>query len=188
MENRYNEDYYEHGREKRVSWYNGYNWIPTRSLSEASSIIERVHFNTVLDYGCAKMFLAYALHLLGKDVYGVDISEYAIANCMPSMKDRARVIKSNQDIENGFHYDLIIAKDVLEHLTEEELDATLGSFYKCCNQLFIAIPLADKNMYRIPVYEDDVTHVLRKDEEWWLLKVKQAGFKINRFSYEFGSV
>ena len=188
MINKYNEDYYEHGREKRVSWYNGYKFIPTRSISEAISIIERIDFQSVLDYGCAKMFLAYALYLLGKDAYGVDISEYAIENCMPKMKDRARLINSCQDIENGLQYDLIIAKDTLEHLTEEELEAALKSFYTCCEKLFIVVPLGDENLYRIPVYEDDTTHVLRKDEAWWIGKIKEAGFNLKNFSYEFGAV
>ena len=184
----YNEDYYEHGREKRISWYNGYNWIPTRSIPEALAIIEHLpKFHTVLDYGAAKGFLVHALRLMGKESYGVDISQYAIDNCHPKAKNYI----SSIDEEHSYYdciSDLIIAKNVLEPHTEQELNIALEHFYTHCDYLLIVIPLADNNLYRIPVYEDDITHIIREDEEWWLNKIRSAGFTIERFSYSMGAL
>ena len=86
--------------------------------------------------------------------------------------------------------DLVIAKDVLEHLDEKQIEDTLSRFYKMCNTLFIVVPLGDVNTgcFRIREYEIDKTHVTREDEEWWINKIRQAGFKLKSFSYKFGDV
>ena len=81
MNNIFDEKYFEDGVRNRVSAYENYRWMPERTIREASSIINAIKFDTVLDYGCAKGFMVYAMRLLGKDAYGVDISEYAIENC-----------------------------------------------------------------------------------------------------------
>ena len=62
----FDEKYFEDGVRSRVSAYENYRWMPERSIREASSIINNIPFNTVLDYGCAKGFMVYALRLLGK--------------------------------------------------------------------------------------------------------------------------
>jgi predicted TPR repeat methyltransferase len=76
----FNRAYYEDGIKNKISGYENYHWIPTRSFSEAIEIIDRFEFNSCVDYGCAKGFLVHALRQLGKDAYGEDISDYAIEN------------------------------------------------------------------------------------------------------------
>ena len=69
--------------------YGGYKydgrWIPV-----AKDIVQ--HFNLsegdkVLDVGCGKGFLVKDLLSLGIDVYGVDISKYAIDHCEKEVVD-----------------------------------------------------------------------------------------------------
>ena len=36
--------------------------------------------------------------------------------------------------------------------------------------------------------ELDITHVTKKDEEWWINLFNTCGFKLAQFSYSFGSV
>lgn len=180
----FNEDYFEDGVRKRVSAYENYRWMPERTIREASSIINHIQFNTVLDYGCAKGFMVHALRLLGKDAYGVDISEYAIRNCHPSVKDYLEVIDNVEYLGGG--WDLIIAKDVLEHIPKENIPRILSELRRRCDKIFIAVPLGDGNRYRIREYEMDITHVVREPEEWWLTTIVEAGFKIKYFDYEFG--
>jgi 2-polyprenyl-3-methyl-5-hydroxy-6-metoxy-1,4-benzoquinol methylase len=169
-----------------VSAYENFRWMPERTIREASSIINNIQFNNVLDYGCAKGFMVYAMRLLGKEAHGVDISEYAIKNCHPKVKDFVSVIDDVEQVSGG--WDLIIAKDVLEHTTKDLVPKVLEAFRTRTKQLFVAVPLGDGKRYRIREYEMDVTHIIREPEEWWLTTIVQAGFKIKFFDYQFHHV
>jgi 2-polyprenyl-3-methyl-5-hydroxy-6-metoxy-1,4-benzoquinol methylase len=182
----FDEKYFEDGVRSRVSAYENYKWIPERTIREASSIINAIPFNNVLDYGCAKGFMVYALRLLGKDAFGVDVSEYAITHCHPKVKNYVSVIDEVKEIKGG--WDLIIAKDVLEHIPKEQIPNVLSEFRTRCKQLFVAVPLGDGSRYRIREYEMDVTHLIREPEEWWLTTIVEAGFKIKHFDYQFHHV
>lgn len=184
MNNIFDEKYFEDGVRNRVSAYENYRWMPERTIREASSIINAVKFDTVLDYGCAKGFMVYAMRLLGKEAYGVDISNYAIENCHSKVKEFLEVINSAEQLRGG--WDLIIAKDVLEHIPKETIPLVLSEFRRRCKNLFVAVPLGNGKRYRIREYEMDVTHVVREPEEWWLTTIVNAGFKIKYFDYQFG--
>ena len=60
--------------------------------------------------------------------------------------------------------------------------------YHKANEFFFVIPLGDNNKFRIREYEIDVTHVTKKDEEWWFNLFKNHNFKIKNFSYSFGTI
>jgi 2-polyprenyl-3-methyl-5-hydroxy-6-metoxy-1,4-benzoquinol methylase len=186
MKNAFDEKYYEDGVRNRVSAYENYKWMPERTIREASSIINSIEFDNVLDFGCAKGFMVYAMRLLGKDAYGVDISDYAVNNCHKKVGKYLSVINSVDEIKGG--WDLIIAKDVLEHIPKEQVLSVLKEFRSRCKQLFVAVPLGDGDRYRIREYEMDITHVVREPEEWWLTTIVEAGFKIKFFDYQFNHV
>ena len=76
----FDEKYFEDGVRHRVSAYENYRWQPERTIREAASLINNIEFDNVLDYGCAKGFMVYAMRLLGKEAYGVDVSQYAVDN------------------------------------------------------------------------------------------------------------
>ena len=178
---RFNRDYYENGIRKKISGYQEYKWIPTRSIPEAIDIIKTFDFDTCVDYGCAKGFLVHALRILGKEAYGEDISEYAINNAHPKVCEFL-------SLPNTKKYDLLIAKDILEHVEENDLPELLSSFTKKADNLFFVIPLGDNNLFRIREYEVDITHVTKKDEEWWMEMFAHCGIKITQFSYSLGSI
>lgn len=180
----FDEKYFEDGVRSRVSAYENYRWMPERSIREASSIINNISFTTVLDFGCAKGFMVHALRLLGKEAHGVDVSEYAVTNCHPKVKEYLTVVDTAEDIKGG--WDLIIAKDVLEHIPKEEIPSVLTALRRRCKTIFVAVPLGDGTRYRIREYEMDITHVTKESEEWWLTTLVDAGFKIKYFDYEFG--
>jgi hypothetical protein len=182
--NMFDEKYFEDGIRNHISAYENYSWMPERTIREASSITRTMDFDNVLDYGCAKGFMVYAMRLLGKEAHGVDISEYAVNNCHPEVKDYLSVINSTDQIKGG--WDLIIAKDVLEHIPKEQLPDILSHFRARTKQLLVAVPLGDGRRYRIREYEMDITHVVREPEEYWLKLLADAGFKIKYFDYTLG--
>lgn len=184
--NKFDRDYYENGLKSGVSGYENYRWMPTRSIPEAISIIDHIGFHTAIDFGCAKGFLVHALNLLGKIAIGFDISEYAIENCLPQVK--GKVFHLDGEIPEEAWSDLLIAKDVLEHIPEGEIPLVLKNFRKVCDTALLVIPLGDNDSFRIREYELDKTHVTRKDEEWWISQIEKAGFSLQRFSYSLGAV
>ena len=185
---KFDKDYYENGVKMGISGYSNYSWIPTRSIPEAITIYENIEFDSALDFGCAKGFLVNALSLIsGKPIIGVDISEYALQTALPQVKEKLFLLDKDLSKMNLFA-DLLIAKDVLEHIPESEIDKTLSEFYKVCNNALLVIPLGDNDSFRIREYEIDKTHVTKKDEEWWINKIQKSGFKLKYFNYIFGNV
>ena len=155
--------------------------MPFRSIPEALEIKNNFDFNTCVDFGCAKGFLVRALRILGYQAYGEDISEYALKSCMPEVKDFL-------SFPNDKKYDLLISKDVLEHVEEEDLPGVLRKLNNKADQFLFVIPLGDNNKFRIPEYEIDITHVTRRDEEWWIELFQDNGYQLRDFSYSLGAM
>ena len=179
--NRFTRDYYEDGIRKHISGYENYKWMPTRSIPEALDIINKFDFHTCVDYGCAKGFLVHALRILRRNAFGEDISEYAISHCHPAAKPYLSAPNNNV-------YDLLICKDVLEHIHEGDVPRVLQNFRRKSNQFFFTIPLGDQDRFRIREYEVDITHVTKKDEDWWITMFEQEGLRLKEFSYSLGSI
>ena len=81
----------------------------------------------VLDVGCGKGFQLYELALAvpGLEVYGIDISEYAIANAYDGVKDRLQVGNATSlPFEDGF-FDYVFSINTLHNLFNYELDSAL---------------------------------------------------------------
>tara|TARA_B100000965_G_scaffold162235_1_gene135145 strand:- start:1708 stop:2307 length:600 start_codon:yes stop_codon:yes gene_type:complete len=179
--NQFTKEYYEDGVRNHISGYEDYRWMPTRSIPEALDIKHKFEFDTCVDYGCAKGFLVHALRIIGCKAFGEDISDYAISHCHPEVKDYVSTPNANR-------YDLLICKDVLEHVEVDDMPSVLQSFKKKSNQFFFAVPLGDNDRFRIREYEVDITHVTKKDEQWWIDMFQSQGFKLVDFSYNFGSI
>ena len=177
----FTKDYYEDGVRKHISGYEDYKWMPTRSIPEALDIQSNFEFKTCVDYGCAKGFLVNALRIVGCDAWGEDISEYAVENCHPNVRDYV-------SLPNDKEYDLLICKDVLEHIEVEDIPSVLQKFKKKSKQFFFVIPLGDDDRFRIREYEVDITHVTKKDEEWWIKMFESQGLELVKFSYSLGSI
>jgi GT2 family glycosyltransferase len=82
----------------------------------ADEIVQRLNPRTTLDAGCAKGFLVESLRDRGVEAYGFDISEYAISEVRPDIKQYCWVASASSAIEGT--YDLITCIEVCEHLPE----------------------------------------------------------------------
>ena len=122
---KYNEHYFENGVRCGTSLYSNYRWMPELTIPMAFRMIEILDIKsgqTVLDFGCAKGFLVKSLRLLYRNAYGVDVSQYAVNNCDPSVANYIRKIDTVNDITDfGIHFDHIISKDVFEHISYDDI-------------------------------------------------------------------
>jgi SAM-dependent methyltransferase len=187
--NAYNEDYYENGAELKISGYQNYRWLPEQTKSMCSSIVDFAGIertNSVLDFGCAKGFIVRAMNDLGYDCYGGDISEYAISRSHESIKERLTLLDPER-MEDWFlhrNFDIVLCKDVLEHIPYESIDSLLSVLRRISPRLLAIIPLGENGKYVIPDYENDVTHVIRENHAWWHERLRQAGFNDIRFEHK----
>jgi len=176
----YDADYYERGIESGKSCYQSYRWIPELTIPMAMTIIDYLGIKKgqrVLDFGCAKGFLVKALRLLYRDAYGIDSSEYAIINCDPTVDDYCYL---SSWFPKDLEFDFCIAKDVFEHVPEDDLPAVLDSIN--AKKMFAVIPLGDGSGFYAPANNMDVTHVTCATSEWWVKAFEENGWEIETVS------
>jgi len=108
--------------------------------------------------------------LLHNQCWGYDISEYALAHADVDV----RQFLSNNI--NYSYYDMIIAKDVLEHIPYENIEDVLKKIAEITRRLFCIIPMGNLGKYIVPTYELDKTHIIKENLDWWLKKFYDCGF------------
>lgn len=166
---RFDETYFERGKEAGVSWYEHYRWMPERSQQEALAFVRTMGIvagASVVDFGCAKGFFVRAMVEGGFDAWGIDISRYALDHCDPTVKNRlSRPKDSIRTYDAGF------VKDTLEHVAYEDLDGVLEYMKGICRRWLVIVPIAKLGTYVCREYESDATHIIREPAEWWLNKL-----------------
>ena len=85
------------------------------------------HFNLtknskILDVGCAKGFMLYDFtrFIPGIEVKGIDISQYAIDNCIPEIKENLTVANALELPFDDNQFDLVISITTVHNLEIEE--------------------------------------------------------------------
>jgi len=110
--------------------YGGYRYLEGRWGKVARAIAQ--HYSLpkkakILDIGCGKGFLLYDfLKVIPEaNIFGIDISEYAIANSKPEIRDRLKVGNSNKLPWPENYFDLVISINTLHCLHNYDLEDSL---------------------------------------------------------------
>ncbi len=179
----YTEDYYLRGKEKGLSNYEDYRWLPDQTLPFARHLQWYLHLkmeDIIMEIGSARGFLIKALRMHGLNARGMDISEWAVQNCDPDVKPYL----STTFVSGPLIYDWIIGKDLAEHIELDELKHTVPKWGKSVRKgIFLVVPLTG---YRGGAYlreEDqaDPTHKVRFTLPDWVLFLQELlpDFNIN---------
>ncbi len=166
-------DYFERGVETGKSNYRDYSWerLGKYFLKTAVHIKENFNPETVLDAGCAKGFLVYALQKTGVDAYGIDASEYAVSKAPEEIKDKIKrgLVQKLPYGDNSF--DVVVCFDVMEHIPEGEVAEVLKEFNRVANStVILRIPT------KLEPNDKDAYHETIRPREWWEQKLKSSGF------------
>lgn len=109
---------------------------------------------TLLDVGSSAGDLAARLMKRGFDSYGIEISEYAVENCVPEMRGRVALaditycpwtLLGYQTQPDGFpltfpeKFNILISTDLLEHIYAEDLDKTFDWMLSKANMFFFCV-------------------------------------------------
>lgn len=175
MTNQFDADYYLRGQETGRSLYKDYRWLPELTIPMVQRMIDFLGINKnggIQDFGCARGYLVKAFRELGVNALGYDISEWAISNCDPDVKDF--VVLGDK---LRYYSDWVIAKDVMEHLTIYDVSAALKSFSeRALVGVFAVVPLSSNisEPYVVPEYEKDITHNIRWPLWRWVSEFHSA--------------
>ena len=127
MAKKYDFDYWDGDR--RIC-YGGYDYIEGRWEKVARSIVDYYTLPPnpkILDIGCGKGFLLYDFLKVipGAEIYGIDISDYAILNCKPEIRDSLLVGCATNLPWPPNTFDLVVSINTFHNLLAYQLDVAL---------------------------------------------------------------
>jgi ubiquinone/menaquinone biosynthesis C-methylase UbiE len=121
----YDTDYFASGWREAENRYD----LETRRRIEARNpelILDVLEPSHVLDVGCGPGFLMQFLHELGVPVQGVDFSPASPRLAPPDMRERIRVGPTDALSEPDRSFDVVICREVMEHLTVLQIRRTVS--------------------------------------------------------------
>jgi len=192
MVKEFNKDYFNKEyffNRKRSNFVNYYNfdkdlyWLPVIRIVKKYKMT-----GNFLDLGCAFGFLAKRIVPYFKNIYGADISKYAIDKAKESI-DAVKFIntdlnKDSLSFKDGF-FNCIAALDVLEHTKSS------GKSIKIIHEklakdgyLIVGFPVRDTLMGKIVgLFDKDPTHISIVPRKELLSLLKDNNFKILEYHY-----
>jgi len=132
----------------------------------------------LLDVGCATgLFIEKAEKFF--DIYGVDVSKYAI-DIAKKKKLKVSVLSSDKlDFKNNF-FDAITSFDVLEHV--ESLDNMLSEIRRVLKKdgVFVfVVPIWEGiSGFISQLVDRDPTHIHKKNKKFWFKKMENHKFNV----------
>lgn len=151
------------------------------TCKDVSSILKQ-HYTessdiSILDYGCALGWLVKGLHLEGyPHAIGYDISSWALSKAEESGIPITRSLISNVDC--------LVALDVFEHISDEDLINDLSLTSPKCIIARIPCALPGEDDYALEVSRRDVTHINCKDKEGWISFFFSLGYQCTLITYD----
>lgn len=162
--------------------YGGYRYMEGRWEKVARLMAKQYGIkpgDKILDIGCGKGFLLYDFTKVvpGVEVYGIDISDYAIANCKEEVRDRLQVGNATALPFPDHHFDFVYSITTLHNLHCYDLDKALREMQR----------VSKKNSYLcVESYRNEVEKAnllywqvtceafnTPEEWEWWF---KQTGY------------
>ena len=137
----YGYDYWDGDRE---ICYGGYNYIKGRWERVAKKISEYYNLPNnakILDVGCGKGYLLYDFKKILPDceVFGIDISEYAIKNSKEELEGRLRLGNATNLPWDDNTFDIVISITTLHNLKAYELDLALREIERVGKKKYLCV-------------------------------------------------
>jgi len=150
--------------------------LEIKHFLEAIQWKEYFEIDSVTLYGCGRGPRVLALNSMGLDAIGIEKSKYAVEKSFDPKNTEVGDITKDVYVS-----DLVIAYDVLEHLDKDQLKKAIDVLYESTNEhLLVSVPFAGT-----PNCENDPTHKIKEEKEWWIEQFKRKGFKLKKTPENF---
>jgi len=176
---RYGQDYFDGDRK---FGYGGYRY-DGRWRSVARDLIEYYKLKPgmrVLDIGCAKGFLVKDLMIEcpGLEVFGLDISEYALLNCENDVVGRLHLGNAISLPFPNSSFDLVVSINTLHNLDREGVIVALQEIHRVSQLASYIVVDSYRNEKEKSVFEKWVLTAKFHDfPKGWLDTFSEAGFQ-----------
>ena len=135
---------YDYWDGDRQICYGGYKYIEGRWNSVIRAMIKNYGLSSnpkILDVGCGKGFLLYDFLKICPDaeLYGLDISDYAITNSPKEIRDKLVVGNANNIPWPDDFFDLVISINTLHNLYNYDLHLALKELQRVGKNKYICV-------------------------------------------------
>ena len=135
--------------------------------------------SSVLDVGCAKGFMIHDMSELipGITVKGIDVSEYAIENCIEDMQPHAQVADARKLPFTNNSFDVVIAINTIHNLEKDDLAVALKEIERVSKQgAFITVDAYnnDEEYERMMLWNLTAKTIMHVDE--WKAFFDEVGY------------
>ena len=174
-------DYWDGDR--RIN-YGGYRYLPGRWEKVAEALVH--HYDLpdnpkILDVGCGKGFLLFDLLKVRPDaqIYGIDISEYAIENSKEEIRDRLQIGNATDLPWPDDYFDLVISLNTFHNLYNYELADALREFERVGKEhKYLCVESYRNESEKVNLLYWQVTceaFCTPKEWEWWFEYAEYSG-------------
>jgi ubiquinone/menaquinone biosynthesis C-methylase UbiE len=162
--------------------YNSRFWQPV--VPDFKKQYNLTQDSKVLDVGCAKGFMMHDFSEMipGIEVQGIDVSKYAIENCMPSVKDFVQVADARELPFEDNSFDLVISVTTVHNFDREQCIQALQEIERVSKKnAFITVDAYRNDLEKEAMYAWNLTAktILHVDE--WKKLFKEAGYSSDYF-------
>jgi protein-L-isoaspartate(D-aspartate) O-methyltransferase len=172
-------DYWDGDR--RIN-YGGYKYMPGRWEKIAKAMADHYGIkpgDKILDVGCGKGFLLYDFTPVvpGIEIYGVDISQYAIDNSKEEIRGRLQAGSATKLSWPDKHFDLVYSLNTLHNLHCYDLDPALREIERVGKQnKYICVESYRTEVEKANLLYWQVTCEAFNTPEEWAWWFKQTGY------------
>jgi len=139
-------------------------------------------FKKGLDVGCGSGISVEIARKGGHNLYGCDIADIKDIWKEKGVDKYCTTCPADNMPYKDNEFDLVTCTEVMEHIPEDYIDATLQEIYRVCSDTFIfSIHTA---LERQPLKGYYQLHFTVKDGPWWVNKFEENGFIIHNWVWD----
>ena len=157
----------------RKHGYGGFQYNPRFWQPVMPTFIEYWSLNSqskVLDVGCGKGFMMHDLKesVPGIEVRGIDISDYAISNCIETVKDQVMVANAQELPFEDNSFDVVISINSVHNLIQDDCAKALKEIERVSRRFsFITVDAYRNEVEKERMYAWNLTaKTIMSVEEW----------------------
>lgn len=164
----YDRDYFIGGNKSNYGDYKEVSGV----IKELSEMIFRLfHPKSLLDIGCAYGYAPIYLRKMGVEAYGIDISDFAIAQGGKNYL----VVGDATDLQcfKDGQFEVVLASELMEHIPEVKIDKAVEEAKRVSKKFIVYLIAMTGFTSHDSVHDHDISHVSMKNRKFWLKKFEK---------------